>query len=488
MSVILLQHTWYLTNMKILLTGATGYIGKRLLPVLIKEGHEVVCCVRDSDRFKVSSAIQNKVTVIENDLLDLESLSNIPNDIDGAYYLVHSMSASADYQALERTSASNFRHALNDTNVKHIVYLSGIVNESELSHHLESRKTVELELGKGNYNFTTLRAGIIVGSGSSSFEILRDLVEKLPLMVAPKWLKTRCQPIAISDVISFLYQCIFNEKTYNQNFDIGGPDILSYQEMLLEFGQTRGLKRWIYTVPVMTPRISSYWLYFVTATSYKLAVALVNSMKVEVICRNKEINQILGITPISYQEAINNAFRKIESNEIVSSWKDAYASSNNNDNISNHIKVPTFGCFKDHRTKSFVNKEACVDKLWKIGGETGWYSYNWLWRARGLMDKIAGGVGLRRGRTSVDKLNAGDALDFWRVLYANKDEGRLLLYAEMKLPGEAWLEFNIVDGELAQTATFRPLGVSGRLYWFSVLPFHNILFNGMIRKLTQSHD
>ena len=246
--------------MKILLTGATGYIGKRLLPILIKEGHEVVCCVRDSDRLKVSSSLQDKVTVIENDLLDRESLLNIPHDIDGAYYLVHSMSASTDYQALERKSAINFRNALNDTNVKHIVYLSGIVNESELSHHLESRKTVELELVKGNYNFTTLRAGIIVGSGSASFEILRDLVEKLPLMIAPKWLKTRCQPIAISDVISFLYQSIFNEKTYNQNFDIGGPDILSYQEMLLEFGKTRGLKRWVYTVPVMTPRISSYWL------------------------------------------------------------------------------------------------------------------------------------------------------------------------------------------------------------------------------------
>lgn len=474
--------------MKILLTGATGYIGRRLLPVLVKEGHEVVCCVRDSDRFSVHNSLRDKVTIIENDLLNSESLSNIPNDIDGAYYLVHSMSASADYQILEQESAINFRNALNNTNVKHIIYLSGIVNESELSNHLESRKTVELELNKGNYNYTTLRAGIIVGSGSASFEILRDLVEKLPVMITPKWLKTRCQPIAIADVISLLSKCIFNSKTFNQNFDIGGPDILSYKEMLLEFGKARGLNRKIYTVPVMTPRLSSYWLYFVTATSYKLAVALVNSMKVEVICRNNEINKILGLTPISYQEAINNAFKKIKSNEIVSSWKDAYASSNNNSNISNHIQVPTFGCFKDQRVKQFRNKEACIDKLWKIGGESGWYYCNWLWRMRGFMDKMVGGVGLRRGRTNLDELKAGDALDFWRVLYANKNEGRLLLYAEMKLPGEAWLEFNTVNKTLTQTATFRPLGISGRFYWYSVLPLHNIIFKGMIKKLTQSND
>ncbi|AXT20163.1 DUF2867 domain-containing protein [Flavobacteriaceae bacterium AU392] len=474
--------------MKILLTGATGYIGRRLLPILVKEGHKVVCCVRDSDRFSVHNSLRNRVTVIENDLLNSESLNNIPNDIDGAYYLVHSMSTSSDYQILEQESAINFRNALNNTNVKHIIYLSGIVNESELSNHLTSRKTVEFELNKGNYNCTTLRAGIIVGSGSASFEILRDLVEKLPVMITPKWLKTRCQPIAIADVISLLSKCLFNPKTFNQNFDIGGPDILSYKEMLLQFGKARGLNRKIYTVPVMTPRLSSYWLYFVTATSYKLAVALVNSMKVEVICRNNEINKILELTPISYREAINNAFKKIKSNEIVSSWKDAYTSSNNNSNISNHIQVPTFGCFKDQRVKQFKSKEAFINKLWKIGGESGWYYCNWLWKVRGFIDKMVGGVGLRRGRTNLNELKVGDALDFWRVLYANKNEGRLLLYAEMKLPGEAWLEFNTVNNILTQTATFRPLGISGRLYWYSVLPLHNIIFKGMIKKLTQSND
>ena len=217
--------------MKILLTGATGYIGKRLLPLLIEEGHQVVCCVRDLDRFHPPSSIRPKISIIQIDLLDKDSLDAIPKDIDGAYYLVHSMSASSNYQALEQESAINFRNALNKTQVQHVIYLSGIVNNIELSKHLTSRKTVELELHKGIYNFTTLRAGIIIGSGSASFEIIRDLVEKLPVMVTPKWLNTRCQPIGISDVIAFLSKSIFNSKTFDRDFDIGGPDILSYKEM-----------------------------------------------------------------------------------------------------------------------------------------------------------------------------------------------------------------------------------------------------------------
>jgi uncharacterized protein YbjT (DUF2867 family) len=395
------------------------------------------------------------------------------------------MSASSDYQILEQESAINFRKALNKTNVQHVVYLSGIVNETELSKHLASRKTVELELAKGNYNFTALRAGIIIGSGSASFEIIRDLVEKLPVMITPKWLDTRCQPIGISDVIVFLSKALFNQKTFNQNFDIGGPDILSYKDMLLEFARVRKLKRKIFIVPVMTPRLSSYWLYFVTSTSYKLAVALVNSMKIEVICRNTELNNILEATPLSYKEALERAFSKIENNEIVSSWKDAYASSGISSPISDFIQVPTFGCFKDQRKKKFKNREVCIDKVWSIGGRTGWYYGDWLWKLRGFMDNLVGGVGLRRGRTNLNSINVGDALDFWRVLYADKNEGRLLLLAEMKLPGEAWLEFKIVEDQLIQTATFRPLGLVGRLYWYAVLPFHGAIFNGMIKKLTK---
>ncbi|MFK8044638.1 MAG: SDR family oxidoreductase [Crocinitomicaceae bacterium] len=469
--------------MKILLTGATGYIGKRLLPVLVEAGYHVVCCVREKSRFHPPTSLKDAITIIQVDLLDESSLKDIPEDIDGAYYLVHSMATAGDYEKLEQQSAINFRNAVSKTTCKHVLYLSGIVNETELSQHLSSRKKVEDELSKGIYHFTSLRAGIIIGSGSASFEIIRDLVEKLPFMITPKWLNTKCQPIAISDVISILKNSFLNESTFNDNFDIGGPNVLTYKEMLLKFGKMRGLKRIIWSVPVMTPRLSSYWLYFVTSTSYQLASSLVKSMKIEVICRDNRINQILKIQPINYQLALEKAFAKIESNEIMSSWKDSYSSSGVEFNISDFIKVPSFGCFVDERKQDIIDIDSTKDKIWRIGGKTGWYYGNFLWRIRGFIDKLVGGVGLRRGRTNEESIQAGDALDFWRVLYANKVEGRLLLFAEMKLPGEAWLEFKIINNQLVQTATFRPLGLRGRLYWYSVLPFHGLIFKGMIGKL-----
>lgn len=469
---------------KVLLTGATGYIGKRLLPVLTEKYDEVVCCVRDAKRFHPPESIRSKIRIVEGDLLELDSLQGIPEDIDGAYYLVHSMSTSSDYDKLEMRSAENFRKAMARTRVQHVVYLSGIVNEEALSKHLASRKNVEDELAKGSYHFTTLRAGIIIGSGSASFEIIRDLVEKLPVMVTPRWLNTRSQPISIKDVIRFLSLTLFNPKTFDKDFDIGGPDVLTYKEMLLRFAKIRKLKRYIVTVPVMTPRLSSYWLYFVTSTSFKLASALVNSMKVEVVCRNDELNKLLGITPVGYDEALKDAFRKIQGNEVISSWKDALISGRLNISISDFINVPSYGCFVDQRSKECANRELCIEKLWKLGGDTGWYYGNWLWKLRGFMDRMLGGVGLRRGRTSVDQLNPGDVLDFWRVLYADKQEGRLLLYAEMRLPGDAWLEFRMRADKLVQTATFRPVGILGRLYWYAVYPFHGFIFKGMLEALT----
>lgn len=471
--------------MKVLLTGANGYIGKRLINTLVEDGHEVICCVRDAKRFNPAEILLPKIKVIELDLLEKETLTKIPKDIDGAYYLVHSMSSSSEYESLEKQCAVNFREAMDSTNVKQVLYLSGIVNEKELSKHLSSRKNVEKELEKGKYKLTTLRAGIIIGSGSASFEIIRDLVEKLPIMITPKWLNTKCQPIGIKDVIEFLSAALFQEYTYGQNFDIGGPDILTYKEMLLGFAKERKLKRKIWTVPIMTPKLSSYWLYFVTSTSYKLASSLVNSMKVEVVCRDSRINELLSIQPISYQKSLELAFARIKNNAVLSSWKDAYASSGFNDNINDFIEVPTFGCFRDVRASEMVDKHQTINKIWSIGGSTGWYAGNWLWKLRGYMDKMAGGVGLRRGRTNPDTIQAGDALDFWRVLYANKEEGRLLLFAEMKLPGEAWLEFKIHQNKLVQTATFRPLGLAGRLYWYAVFPFHGYIFKGMIEAITK---
>jgi uncharacterized protein YbjT (DUF2867 family) len=469
--------------MKVLLTGATGYIGKRLLPVLVDMGLYVVCCVRDKNKFYTPESIRDIVEVIEVDLTNKDSLGNIPLDIDLAYYLVHSMSSSKNYDELEKASAINFREALNKTNAKQVIYLSGIVNSPKLSKHLNSRKNVEIELGKGKYALTTVRAGIIIGSGSASFEIIRDLVEKLPIMVAPKWLNTKCQPIGISDVIKILVEILNNHQTFNSSYDIAGNEVLTYKEMLLEFAEVRGLKRYIWTVPVMTPKLSSYWLYFITSTSYRLAVSLVDSMKVEVIAKDNDLIKHLGISPLSYKDCIQNAFEKIEQNEIVSSWKDSTISGRLNFRISDYLNAPEYGCYKDVREKDVENLDSCIEKIWQIGGENGWYYANWLWQLRGFLDKLFGGVGLRRGRTNRNDLHAGDSLDFWRVIYANRDEKRLLLFAEMKLPGEAWLEFKIIDNRLVQTATFRPKGLLGRMYWYSVLPLHGIIFKGMINKL-----
>ncbi len=470
--------------MKILLTGATGYIGKRLLSVLLDEGHRVVCCVRDKNRFDTDNYGTEQLEVIEVDFLKPDTFHSIPKDIDAAYYLIHSMSASMEnFEDLEARSARNFKGQLNQTQVKQVIYLSGIVNEAELSKHLSSRKNVEGILAAGKFHLTTLRAGIIVGSGSASFEIMRDLVEKLPVMITPRWLKTRSQPIAIHNVLEFLKGVLGYSYTYGKSYDIGGPEILTYKEMLLEFAEVRKLKRFIWTLPVMTPKLSSYWLYFVTSTSYKLAVNLVNSMKIEVICRPNDLAERLNIQLRSYKDAVRVAFDKIAQQEVLSSWTDAQSSPVLAKGISKLVKVPSFGCFIDERNITIKDEAQSLEKIWSIGGQNGWYYANWLWAIRGALDKLFGGVGLRRGRKSQTQISAGDSLDFWRVLYANKIEKRLLLYAEMKLPGEAWLEFKIINGRLHQTATFRPLGVWGRLYWYAVLPFHGFIFNGMIQKI-----
>lgn len=476
--------------MKILLTGATGYIGKRLLPVLIEQGHKVVCCVRDKNRFPSDGIYKHpNVSLFEVDFLKEVFVSESIKDIDAAYYLIHSMSSNVkDFASLEETSANNFIKLVKQTSVKQIIYLGGITNEEKLSKHLASRKRVEEILSKSGIPLTSIKAGIIVGSGSASFEIIRDLVEKLPIMITPKWLNTKHQPIAIRNILEYLTGVLLKPETFNKSFDVGGPDVLSYKEMLLQFAEVRGLKRFIITVPVMTPRLSSYWLYFVTSTSYMLAVNLVNSMKVEVVAKDNELEKMLGIKPITYKEAVQLAFQKIEQNNVISSWKDSLVSSYNDNSLLEHINVPTDGCFIDKREKEITtNVEQVLENIWSIGGERGWYYGDWLWHFRGFLDKLFGGVGLRRGRTNKNEIYTGDTLDFWRVLAADKLNKRLLLYAEMKLPGEAWLEFKIVEKNtkhfLQQTATFRPKGLLGRLYWYSVLPFHFFVFDGMAENI-----
>ncbi|CAM4205581.1 SDR family oxidoreductase [Zobellia nedashkovskayae] len=474
--------------MKILLTGANGYIGMRLLPQLLEMGHEVVCTVRDEARFSIDKETRAQIEVLEVDFLKEVEPFKIPKDIDAAYFLIHSMSSSIqDFDTLEAKTAENFNAYLSETQVKQVIYLSGIVNEENLSKHLWSRKNVERILYEGPFDLTVLRAGIIVGSGSSSFEIIRDLCEKLPFMITPKWVLTKTQPIAIRDILSFLTGVLGNEKTYNDSFDIAGPDVLTYKQMLEQYAEVRGFKNYILTVPIMTPKLSSYWLYFVTSTSYKLALNLVDSMKIEVIAKDKRLQELLNLKPHTYKEAIDLAFKKIEQNLVVSSWKDSMVSGRFKKNLEKYIQVPKYGVLKDEKKVKVDNPEQVLKNIWKIGGKTGWYYGNWLWKIRGIIDKFSGGVGLRRGRTHPDKIYAGDSLDFWRVLLADKKAKRLLLFAEMKLPGEAWLEFKIDENNvLHQTATFRPRGLKGRLYWYSIVPLHYFIFGGMIRNIAKA--
>ncbi|MFZ0489813.1 MAG: SDR family oxidoreductase [Salegentibacter sp.] len=474
--------------MRILLTGANGYIGMRLLPQLIELGHEVVCAVRNRARFSSDDHILEQVELVEIDFLQTSDVPEAIQNIDVAYYLIHSMSGSTqDFGSLEAKAARNFNNLMAGTSVQQVIYLSGIINEEKLSKHLESRKKVEEILYEGSYNLTVLRAAIIVGSGSSSFEIIRDLCEKLPVMITPHWVRTKCQPIAIRDVLQFLTGVIGNKKCYNQSFDVGGPDVLTYQEMMETYSRIRGLKLWIINVPVMSPKLSSYWLYFVTSTSYKLAQNLVDSMKIEVTTKDRRLQEILGIQPISYAEAIRLAFYKIEQNQVISSWKDSLSSGRFRKELNKYIQVPKYGCLRDVQKAKTENPEEALEKIWTIGGKNGWYYGNWLWKIRGYMDKIFGGVGLRRGRTHPDRISPGDSLDFWRVLLADKEERRLLLFAEMKVPGEAWLEFQIdKDNVLHQTATFRPKGIWGRFYWYSMYPFHYFIFEGMCNQIAKA--
>ena len=475
--------------MKVLLTGSTGYIGKRLFQVLSERGDEINCFVRNASRLTLPEHSASVVRKFEVDLLrpipaDLQNL-----DIDVAFYLVHSMSASInDFMEEEAVSAKHFADFIGRTNCKQIIYLSGISNSPELSKHLKSRRNVEEILKISGKPLTVLRAGIIVGSGSASFEIIRDLMEKLPVMIAPLWVRTLCQPLAIRDVLRYFTGCMLNPETYHQTFDVGGAEILSYKEMLLQYAEVRGLRRYMWVVPFINPRLSSYWLYFVTSTSYNLAVNLVNSMKVEVVCKDNRLQKMLKIDPLTYKEAVTLALARINLDTVASSWTDAVSLKKRHGQLFDYLDVPSFGILRDRRIMKIEGDPAKVlNRIFSIGGETGWYNADWIWKVRGFLDRLVGGVGLRRGRRNATELNPGDALDFWRVLIADRAKMRLLLFAEMKVPGEAWLDFSIKNESgayyLYQTATFMPKGLSGRLYWFLLLPVHIGMFKGLIKHI-----
>ena len=478
--------------MRILLTGANGYIGMRLLPVLVEAGHEVTCVVRDVNRFKPSKGILEKVNIIEFDFLHPENaIQHFKNkEFDAAYYLIHSLGdTSTTLKEYEIRSAGCFVLVATLTKVNQIIYLSGISNEEILSKHLNARKEVKEVFINSGIPYTIFEAGIIVGSGSISFEIIRDITEKIPVMITPRWLNSRCQPIAIRNVINYLHLCLLKEETFFRTFEIGGPEVFTYKEMLLEFAKVRGYKRYIFLLPLPFPSLSAYWLNLTTSANITIARQLVHSMKNDVVCKEFAIRDIIPQELISYADAIKMAFARIEQHMVISSWKDAATSSLRKLDVSDYIEVPVHGCYKDRKWIEIDKDdvEEVAKRFFSIGGEKGWYYADKLWHLRGVFDKLIGGVGLNRGRRSSFDIQSGDALDFWRVLLADHKNHRLLLFAEMKLPGEAWLEFSIVQNQnrriLKQTATFRPKGILGRNYWYAMLPFHYFIFRNMLKRI-----
>lgn len=468
----------------ILITGATGYIGRRLKDRLLKRPDlRLRLLVRNKNKVRPSTL--QKVEILEGDTFNNEALRAALDGIDTAYYLIHSMGSSGDFEALDRKSAENFREACLSSGVRKIIYLGGLGVKESASKHLTSRiETGEILSAKPEALQTIwFRAGVIIGAGSASFEIIRNLTQKLPVMVTPRWVKTRTQPIGVDDVISYLEGAINCEFTENTIIDIGAKQ-MSFQQMMLEAAKVMGLKRYMIPVPLLSPRLSSFWLILFTPIPYKMAAALVDGLKSETIVLNDNARKYFSdIVPAGYEEAIQKALQEIEDDQVISRWCDSSGDIacdiKNQDDIHKAIlrdvrTIPLHGIKPEN-----VFKAAC-----SIGGESGWFSYHFLWGLRGIIDKLFGGYGLNRGRRRHTNLRVGDALDFWKVADI-KENKRLLLLAQMKVPGKAWLEYDIQPDVLIQTAHFFPRGILGRIYWISVLPLHNLVFVDLARKIVE---
>jgi uncharacterized protein YbjT (DUF2867 family) len=469
---------------RVLITGATGYIGRRLKNRLLDYPElQVRVFVRNAR--KVQEKVRQQIEIVEGDTFNLEKLAQALKDIDVAFYLIHSMGADKDFSDLDRKSAENFREACIAARVSKIIYLGGLGVKETASKHLLSRIETGEVLSARPDKVTTIwiRAGIIIGAGSKSFEILRNLVQKLPVMVTPKWVSTRTQPIAVDDVLLYLINSIWLKTSENLVVDIGS-ETMSFRDMMSAAARVMGLKRYILPLPVLTPRLSSYWLILFTPVPYKIAAALVEGLKSETVQQNDNAKRFFPeIKPLSFEGSVRRAIEEIETEQVISRWCDS-SGGESCDII--YQDDPSSAIIRDRRVVEFHNiaPEKVFQSALAIGGAKGWYKYNFLWRLRGAMDKMAGGYGLNRGRRLNTELRIGDALDFWKVADI-KSNKRLLLLAQMKLPGKAWLEFVIEDNMLIQTAHYYPRGVLGRLYWYSTLLFHNLVFQDLAEKIVK---
>jgi len=477
-------------NMNILLTGATGYIGSRLLYRLVMGGHHVLALVRNRKKIHLPDEVAKYVTIYEGDVTNLDSLKNLPKQIDAAYYLIHAMRDDPNFfSEKDRQAALYFREALLQTQCKQIIYLSGLIRGEKPSKHLSSRLEVEQLLQGGGIPVTSLRSSIIVGEGSASFEIIRDLTEKLPIMIAPRWVKQKCQPIAIIDVLDYLTLCLLDSRCFNKTFEIGGPEIIEYQNLLLRYAKHRGLKRKIFTVPVLTPKLSSYWLIFITSTNYSLARSLVDSLKSDSYKEDTSIDALFPKDCLSYEESLDRALQKISQNPMVSNWKEIKTTTDLSTDESSNIQVPTFGSYSIHNQYPFSHDpDLVMYHIFALGGKKGYYM-NWVWKARGKIDRLFGGQGYAKTGADEEKLKRGSRIHFWEVVLIEEKKRRLLLFGRLKVPGEVWLDFKILPEKnnwmLHQTLTYRPKGLRGRFYWLVLYPIHLWVFKGLGNKWVQ---
>jgi len=475
-----------------LVTGATGYVGGRLVPELLAAGYRVRVLVRHPERLR-DLPWHEAVEVAVGDAADPEALARALEGIDVAYYLIHAIGTGPDFDRTEQALARTFAGAARDAEVGRIVYLGGLAHDDNLSEHLRSRAEVGDILLASGVPTAALGAATIIGSGSLSFEMMRYLTERLPVMITPRWVRTRIQPIAIRDVLRYLVGCADLPPEVNRTFDIGGPDVLTYEEMMQRFAAVSGLKRRrIYPVNLLQPELSARWVGLVTPVPSLIARPLVASLRNEVVCQEDDIRQYVPDPPgglLGFDGSVRLALKRVRDADVATRWSDAYMPGAPSDPMPTDPDWAGGSLFTDDRTTAVAaSPEALWDVVESIGGSNGWYSLKWAWEVRGLFDRAIGGPGLRRGRRHPSELQVGEACDFWRV--EEIVPGTLLrLRAEMKVPGLAWLEFHVSPGTaggstLRQRATFFPHGLAGQAYWYSVLPFHGAVFPTMLSRIS----